>query len=120
MATDSKLMAVVRTRFQFMHNWPNAPAGKHEHLRNRHRHEFHVELLVEQHHDDRDLEYLALKDALDEQLAQFVTSEFKEYFSCEMMAVEIARWMTVTYGERSMTVEVNEDGENGAVLIFQA
>jgi hypothetical protein len=108
-----KIYAMVQTTFAGSHCWPTAPEGKHVHLRNPHRHLFHVKLLIQQFHDDRDIEFLDFKDRLDAFLKTFPF--FLGHKSCEMMATEIGKWAK-SDAERSVKVEVWEDGENGALI----
>lgn len=107
-----RVMAVVRSRFEATHCWPGAPDGPEAHLRNEHRHEFHVEVRIEQSHDDRDIEYLALK----RELHGLLPSGPQGHLSCEMMARRLLEQLTELYGERAMRVEISEDGENGAIV----
>jgi len=98
-----------------MHCWPGAPEGKHEHLRNPHRHEFHVTVDFQQFHDDRDIEFLAFKDWLGRFLEEW--SFDLGHQSCEMMAACIYNEVQGCWGTtRDYRVEVSEDGENGALV----
>jgi hypothetical protein len=106
--------AIIRTRFIGMHHWPTAPEGRHVHLRNPHRHEFHVEVWVEQEHDDRDVEYLDAKDRIDAFIADWPFD--LGHKSCEMMAREILSWLPDAFGLRVYRCGVFEDGENGAMV----
>lgn len=108
------VFAKVKFQFQGFHNWPGVSENHpHEHLRNRHRHMFHVTVWVEQFHNNRDIEYLEFRDLL---VSEFGGSELCDR-SCEMMAVEISEYVSGLYSEkRSVMVEVTEDGENGAYV----
>ena len=104
--------AEVNTRFTGEHKWPDAP-DEVAFLRNYHRHEFHVRVTVEQMHNDRDVEYIMLKRALNDFLDEWPQKLGSK--SCEMMAEEILEdFLLSEYGnDRRYTVEVLEDGENG-------
>lgn len=106
----------VQTRFEFEHCWPDAPDGV-AFLRNLHRHEFHVCVVMEVDHDDRELEFILVKRDLDNQI-----EDSKQLWptsaSCEQMAFWIGGYLLGKYGERHITVEVSEDGENGAIVSF--
>ena len=39
--------------------------------------------------------------------------------SCEMMADDIASYIMAHYPGRDLTVEVSEDGENGAICFYE-
>lgn len=106
--------AVVQTRFVGYHRWDEAPDHV-SHLRETHRHEFHVKVKVEQFHDDREVEYLTLKREVDDILETF-PSDLGES-SCEMIAKDIIYVLHKRYdNDRDYRVEVFEDGENGAVV----
>jgi len=108
------IWAKVTTTFKGLHHWATCPAGHvHEHLRNPHRHLFHVAVWIEQAHDDRDIEYLEFKDWLD----LLCTAKLSEGRSCEMMCAELHKQIAVRYARR-MKIEVTEDGENGALVEF--
>lgn len=96
----------ITTQFEGIHFWSSAPAEV-GFLRHPHRHIFHVKLEVTVHHDDRDVEFILLKRRVDDYIA-----ERKDLFSgsksCEMMA----RTLLLEFNAES--VEVSEDGENGA------
>jgi len=111
--------AKVQTTFTGLHHWEDA-FDEVAFLQNAHRHEFHVTLKIEQTHDDRDVEYIKLKRALDEFLEDYGEErEDGKYLadrSCEMMAKDILKWTRTQYGVCDMECEVLEDGENGAVV----
>lgn len=95
----------VNVRFEGFHSWPDAPAEV-AFLRSPHRHEFHVTAVRAVTHDDRDVEIIMLKRAV--QL--YCDTNFKgpHHMSCEMMARQLAETFSL---ERCA---VSEDGENGA------
>lgn len=101
---------IVHAKFRFaaLHNWPDAP-DSHSYLRQLHRHEFHVTVGAKVHHDDRDIEFIDMKETV----LAFCKEKFegKELVgvSCEMMAKAILnRFEILTFAK------VEEDGENGA------
>lgn len=106
--------AVVKTRFQGLHRYPDAPAPV-EFLSHPHRHEFHVRVLLQQFHDERDVEYLQFKDELNAVLKGFPMHEAD---SCETMARMLAQILTGRYPGRGGSVRLTEDGENGAIVTF--
>ena len=108
--------ARVRTSFEGYHRYRAAP---HEvaFLRALHRHIFVVTVWVEQFNDERDVEYILFKRWLDQQLA---AASFPEEASCEWMARYLGELVRQTYPGRRVQVEVAEDGENGALLEFEA
>ena len=100
-----------QTRFIGFHKWPEAPLSL-SYLRQMHRHEFHVKLICKVTHDNRDIEFLTLKERLDSQLE---CRNWPDESSCEMMCKYIAEW----FKDDVVQVEVSEDGENGAILVCQ-
>lgn len=114
---STETFAVVRTRFEALHQWDDA-LNEVDFLRDSHRHEFHVKVKVEQFHDDRDVEYIMLKRALDDYLAQWDRDQGQQ--SCEMMCKRILNeFLFLGYGDqRKYVVSVTEDGENGAEVTY--
>lgn len=111
---DTRTFVYVRTQFTAFHRWVDAP-DKVRFLRDFHRHVFNVKLMVDVGHDNRDVEFFILKGDLDVYLRTHYHGEFFE-FSCEQIAKMIIEEMTrIGYSVR--TCEVNEDNENGAVVI---
>lgn len=103
-----KAEVFITTRFAALHRWPNAPEEV-AFLRDFHRHEFHVKLCVPVSHNDRDVEFIMLKEGVDSYIRR--TYEGCKFpFSCEHIASDL---LTVFGASR---VEVSEDGENGAVV----
>lgn len=114
-----KRFITVKTQFQFMHRWPEAPEGKHDHLRNLHRHMFHVEFSVTVDHHDRDIEFLALKDELEAYIrleTEDKVTGWRSRSSCEDIAQHLINWGNRSYPDRLFRVTVLEDNENGATL----
>lgn len=81
-----------------------------------HRHMFHFRVELEVKHDDRDVEFIMFKRELeglyDEKTLQL------DYKSCEMIADDLAKYIQSTYPDRTLIIEVSEDGENGAVCYY--
>ena len=93
-----------------IHKYPDAPEGV-EFLKYPHRHIFHFRIELEVFHDDRDVEFILLKREL-EDLYNIGTLQL-DYKSCEMMADDLYDYISTTYPERDIVIEVSEDGENG-------
>jgi hypothetical protein len=99
----------ITTSFEAWHRWPDAPKEL-GYLKQHHRHIFHVKLMKEVTHDNRDIEFHTLKHSVMDR----ISSHYKYAYtskSCEQMAKEL-----LEYFNASM-VEVSEDGENGATVI---
>jgi len=98
-----------------IHRYPDAPEGV-EFLKHPHRHIFHFRVTVEVFHNDRDLEFILLKREL-ESLYKDAVMEV-DFKSCEMLAEDLLGYISQKYTGRNISVEVSEDGENGATLTY--
>lgn len=108
-------LAKVTTRFEGFHKYPAAPEGV-EFLASLHRHIFHLTVWIQQHHDERDVEYILFKRWLESKLPGW-QKLWPETYSCEAMARAIGSYVQKQYGvHRMVQVELLEDGENGALV----
>jgi hypothetical protein len=82
-----------------------------------HRHMFHFKVTIDVFHNDRDIEFIQFKRWL-ENLYKGGTLAL-DFKSCEMIAVDLWEQITTKYPGRDATIEVAEDGENGAIMEFQ-
>lgn len=96
-------------QFEGFHKWPDAPDAV-AFLRDRHRHMFHVRVEMTVTHDDRDIEFILLKKKAEQLVQGLLQSVETINWSCEKWAREL---LIALIANR---VEVNEDGENGAVV----
>lgn len=103
------------TTFVGFHRWVDAP-DTHKFLSDFHRHVFHVRLEILVGHLDRDVEFLDMKEKLNDYLENRFAGKYFE-FSCEQIAFAI---MTHFEGWNPVKVTVSEDGENGATLINES
>jgi hypothetical protein len=115
-----KIMIDIRTiwvKFQKegIHRYPDAPEGV-EFLKHPHRHMFHFRVDIDVFHNDRDIEFILFKRELEGLYSDAILEV--DYKSCEMLAEDLIEYISNKYPGRSITVEVSEDGENGARLIF--
>ena len=83
-----------------------------------HRHIFHFKVGIEVFHDDRDIEFIQFKRWL-ENLYGKGTLEL-DYKSCEMIATDLYQQINARYPNREVTIDVSEDGENGATMTWTA
>jgi hypothetical protein len=97
----------VKLQFEGIHCWPGCPFEEVKFLRSPHRHVFHVTATKVVTHDDRQVEIIMLKRAMEDWAKADIDFESQ---SCEM----IAKDMVEQFGLSSC--EVLEDGENGAVV----
>lgn len=107
--TKSKIYIVVRTSFIAFHRWREAPP-EFDYLRNWHRHNFYVEMKVEES-DNREIEFNALKDELNEFLRGYENKYLD--MSCEDIALELAKRF---YPSRKKIISIFEDNENGVEI----
>lgn len=102
-----------------IHKYPDAPAGV-EFLKNEHRHMFHFKVIIEVFHDDREIEFILFKRELESLYHNFDPTDEAQLnlnnMSCEMMAEQLYSYINKTYPNRDITIEVSEDGENGAII----
>ena len=81
-----------------------------------HRHIFHFRVSISVFHNDRDIEFIQFKRWL-ESLYSDSTLELN-FKSCEMIADDLYRQINLKYPGRHVTVDVSEDGENGASIAY--
>ena len=81
-----------------------------------HRHIFHFEVTIQVFHNDRDIEFIQFKRWLGNLYAGG-TLELN-YKSCEMISDELYDQIAARYPDRNIVINVSEDGENGAVIVY--
>lgn len=102
----------VCVSLQGWHSWPDAP-GRRSYLRSLHRHMFEVVATVPVFHDDREVEFHDLRDAI---TAWWGSQESQENRgSCEQIADELREHLTRLL-LRDVVVSVGEDGEAWATV----
>lgn len=107
----------ISFEFQGFHYWDKAPDFL-SFLRSRHRHIFKCKVWFKVNHNDRDLEFITLKNIF---LGYFAHHLEKDNCgSCEMICEEIAEFSNSipNLSGKITRVEVSEDGENGALLFI--
>lgn len=108
----------VTDRFEGFHAYKDAP-DEVAFLKNLHRHVFHVKMTIQVKHDDRELEFFMVKQHYEREIKPFIQLA-KDLGSCEMIAQRILDGLANTYGDdRFYSVEVSEDGENGATVLYE-
>lgn len=113
-----------KTQFEGMHCYPKAPREV-AFLKVPHRHMFGIEVGLEVFNDDREVEFIMLKRNVE----VFLNKHFDRCYtgmcadlgtmSCEQIAKEIIGYLEECYckeTKRTITVTVDEDGENGATV----
>lgn len=108
-------------KFEGTHCYPDA-SEEVRYLRDPHRHVFGVRVEMEVYHDDRDIEFIMLKHRIQSHLYDTYPCDHSTHIhdlntrSCEHVARALASWLQACYGSRAITVAVDEDGENGAIV----
>jgi len=85
-----------------------------------HRHMFHFRVRIAVTHNDRDIEFIQFKRWLESLYSGEQNTLQLDYKSCEMIADELIETIAARYPGRDMTIQVFEDGENGAILEYTA
>lgn len=121
-----KTTVFVKTRREFIHHFPGAAtipelcAGDDmdvSFLAHPHRHEWGFRVETNVFHDNRDIEFIQMKRTLEAYLDTLPMDLGP--MSCEQFAKNIINHLAERWGkERSWTVEVNEDQENGAIVSY--
>ena len=83
-----------------------------------HRHIFHFRVWIDVFHNDRDIEFIQFKRWLQNLYRDGVLQ--LDYKSCEMMADDLYIQVADRYQNRTVWIEVSEDGENGAIIEYNA
>ena len=83
-----------------------------------HRHIFHFKVWIEVFHDDRDIEFIQFKRWLENLYKDDVIQ--LDYKSCEMMSDDLFDQIVAKYPGRDIKIEISEDGENGALVEYDA
>lgn len=107
-----KRTITVKNTMDLVHCWPDAPLEV-AFLRNPHRHMMHIYTEIDVYHNDRELEFLMVQNSIKSMLDH---AEFLMSISCEQIAECVIEHILNTYGDRSVSVRVMEDDENGATV----
>lgn len=114
----------VKVQVDGIHRYENAKA-KHAYLSYDHRHTFHVMVKMQVLHNDREVEFFALKDHIVEVMEQQydVNGNLFQFEgdSCEQIATEVLLHIEKMYHladgrKRDILVTVSEDGDNEAEI----
>ena len=92
-----------------------------------HRHIFHFRVWIDVFHNDRDIEFIQFKRWLENLYTQGNPSNpdnkggvlSLNYKSCEMIADDLYLQIAQKYPDRSVWIEVAEDGENGCLIKYE-
>lgn len=103
------IYVVVSLQHEATHSWPECPFEDVAFLRNEHRHIFHIKVVRQVKHTDRDIEIIRLKRQIKKYL-YVKKGKSLGRSSCEDLAIELLREFGL------VSCEVLEDGENGAIV----
>lgn len=81
-----------------------------------HRHVFHFRVWIDVFHNDRDIEFIQFKRWCQD-LYSLSTLDLNNR-SCEMIADDLYLKIAEKYSDRSVWIEVAEDGENGCFIKY--
>lgn len=116
----SKRMIWVTFKVRGFHCYPDAPEEV-AYLRERHRHQFGFRVWIEVFGDNRDLEFHMTQTWLENLYSEKGVLE-ADGKSCEMLATELRARMVQEerFQNRDIWIEVDEDGECGAFMRYDA
>lgn len=83
-----------------------------------HRHKFHFRVAISVVHNDRDIEFIQFQRWLENLYKDDVIQ--LDYKSCEMMSDDLFDQIVTKYPGRDIKIEISEDGENGALIEYDA
>jgi len=84
-----------------------------------HRHIFHFRVWIDVFHNDRDVEFIQFKRWLEKLYHSDQSVLSLDYKSCEMMSDDLYLQIATKYPDRTVWIEVAEDGENGALIKYE-
>jgi hypothetical protein len=82
-----------------------------------HRHTFHFRVWIDVDHNDRDIEFIQFKRWLENLYNQGTLH--LDHKSCEMMADDLYYKIAGRYPNKTVWIEVSEDGENGCIIHYE-
>lgn len=107
----------VSESFLGMHRWKDA-IDEVSFLKSEHVHDFRVDVSCDVFHDDRDIEFYVLRksvrDIIKDKYVLVSDIHMLGNRSCETIAFEVMKELTVKYGKRKWSVSVFENTHQGA------
>lgn len=104
-----KMYIIVRFEFAALHRWPGAVDHESSFLQHPHRHVFHVEAKKQVFHENRDIEFIELKNRMGMFIKELYSLNGEmQTWSCEKYAMEFIKHFDL------VSCRVMEDNENGA------
>ena len=102
---------IINTQFAAIHNYPDCNIPEVTYLKDPHRHTFHLKLKFKVIGDNREIEFIALKEKIEHYIREGWVGQNLGEMSCEQIAETFAIHWNAFY------VRVMEDNENGAEYI---
>lgn len=81
-----------------------------------HRHIFKFTVWISVNTNDRDIEFIQFKRWLEKLYSE--KTLLLDFKSCEMIAEDLYAQINARFPNRNVTIEVSEDGENGALITW--
>ena len=100
----------VTFQVEGLHQWKESTT----YLKYPHRHLFHFRVEVGVMGSNREIEFIGFRREVKEYVQRVLLPDVVITKSCEMLAEDLVHRLLEMYGDRDYTVEVSEDGENGA------
>ena len=118
LSDDSSKMIWVTFQKEGIHNYPEAATDPKlldvSFLAHPHRHIFKFKVSIEVFSNNRDIEFIQFKRWLE----SLYSSMEIHYKSCEMLSDELYLQIMKKYPNRSVKIEISEDGENGSSVEY--
>ena len=109
---------VVKFQVEGIHRWDKCDIAEVNYLSTPHRHIFHITAVKKVDHNNRDIEFIALKHRIQSALeAEFYNADRKLLDFGNASCEDIAEMLAHNYDLQSC--EVLEDGENGAIVVAE-
>lgn len=107
MSANKRTNIIVNLQYAAIHYWKNCDIPEVRFLKNPHRHIFHITCKKAVDHNDRDIEFIVLKNQINTWLQNTFNNDLG-YRSCEHLCHELIEQFDLNYAR------VLEDGENGS------
>ena len=95
------------------HCYPHAPDDV-SYLQDRHRHLFKFRVKISVRHEEREIEFHQFLNWLETMYDEGLLEASGK--SCETLAIELCDTIVARYPQRTLEVEVSEDGECGSIV----
>jgi len=113
---------IVKTQLEALHQWGNIPSEHpSQYLKNSHRHLFQIELRFHVNHSDRDIEFIAFKQQVDQFIQNYFIRDTQsglinlQNYSCEMLGNLLIQKY---HFDGCYCVQILEDGEMGSIVEY--